>query len=213
VLRKFYRLKKSAALIILTVATLTGMLMRAIFITNQVHHPVIWVLPITHFESIFGGLMIGLGLFDNFLKKIPGWIQLIFGILSFYLVTLLPNVGVIQWKLMLTYPLVGIGTSLTLSGVMQGNLGPLSIFFKNRILGYFGKISYGLYVYHVGCIWLARKITNIFISTNRLLVYPLTVLLIALAITLLISMLSYRFLEKPFLRLKEKFTFIQSRPI
>jgi len=123
--------------------------MRAIFIYNQVEHPAIWVLPITHFEAIFGGLIIGLGLFDNSLKKIPAWIQLTYGILALYLITLMPNIDMIQWTLMLTYPLIGIGMTLILSAVMQGNLWLLSAFFKNKILGYFGKISYGLYVYHV----------------------------------------------------------------
>jgi peptidoglycan/LPS O-acetylase OafA/YrhL len=119
----------------------------------------------------------------------------------------------IQWTLMLTYPLIGIGMTLILSAVMQGNLWLLSAFFKNKNLGYFGKISYGLYVYHVASIWLAYKITDTLVSPDRLLVYPLTVLLLGFLITLLVSMLSYQFLEKPFLRLKERFTFIKSRPI
>ena len=213
VLRKFYRLKKSTTLLILTTTMLAGMLIRATFIASQVEHPAIWVLPITHFESIFGGLMIGLGLFDNFLKKIPGWVQLLLGFLALYLITLLPNIDMIRWELMLTYPLIGVGMTLILSAVMQGDLWWLSAFFKNKILGYFGKISYGLYVYHVAGIWLAYKVTDAFISSERLLVYPLTVLLFGLIITLSVSMLSYQFLEKPFLRLKERFTFIKSRPI
>ena len=65
VLRKFYQLKKSTTIVILMVAILIGMLIRAIFIYTSTPHPLIWVLPITHFESIFGGLMVGLGLFDK----------------------------------------------------------------------------------------------------------------------------------------------------
>jgi peptidoglycan/LPS O-acetylase OafA/YrhL len=61
--------------------------------------------------------------------------------------------------------------------------------------------------------WLPYQITDILVSPERLLVFPLCVLLLALLITILVSMLSYQFLEKPFLRLKERFTFIQSRPI
>jgi len=213
VLRKLYQLRKSTSLLILTGAMVVGMLIRAIFIANQIEHPAIWVLPITHFESILGGLMIGLGLFDSFLKKIPAWIQLTGGVFALYLVTLLLNVEITQWELMFTYPLIGIGTTLILSAVMQGNLGPLSALFKNKTLGYLGKISYGLYVYHVVGIWLAKQITGAYVSPERLLVYPLTILLLALLITVLVSMLSYQFLEKPFLRLKERFTFIKSRPI
>lgn len=213
VLRKLYRIKKSTTIIILVGAMLIGMLIRSFFIYMQVEHPAIWVLPITHFESIFGGLVIGLGLFDNLLKKIPSWVQLAFGIFALYLVTLMPNIDIIQWKLMLTYPLIGIGMTLILSAVMQGKLWVLSPLFKTKILGYFGKISYGLYVYHVASIWLAYRITDVFVSSERLLVHPLSVLLLGLLITLFFSMLSYQFFEKPFLRLKERFTFIQSRPV
>jgi peptidoglycan/LPS O-acetylase OafA/YrhL len=124
--------------------------------------------------------MIGLGLFDKFLKKIPGWLLLIIGILVLYQVTLLPNLNEIQWKLMLTYPLVGIGTTLILFAVMKSNLRVLSTLLKNKLLGYLGKISYGLYVYHVVCIWIAEKITKAFVSPERLLVYPAIVLLLAL---------------------------------
>ena len=147
------------------------------------------------------------------LKKMPGLFLLASGIFSLYLVTRLPNIDNIQWKLMLSYPLIGLGVTLTLSAVMHGNLWLLSPLFKNKILGYLGKISYGMYVYHVGSIWLAQEFIKIYVSPERLLVYPLSVVLLALTITILVSMLSYQFLEKPFLRLKEKFTFIKSRPI
>jgi peptidoglycan/LPS O-acetylase OafA/YrhL len=194
-------------------AMLIGTIIRALFIHNQVAHPDIWVLPITHFESIFAGLMIGLGVFDKHLKKIPGWLVLVTGILALYQVTQLPNLNEIQWQLMLTYPLVGIGTALLLFAVINKNLWILSTLLKNALLGYLGKISYGLYVYHVMSLWIARKITEVFISPERLLVYPATVLLLALIITIMFSVLSYQLLERPFLKLKEKFTFIKSRPI
>ncbi len=213
VLRKFYQIKKSITINILAGVMLIGMLIRAILIYKQVEHPAIWVLPFTHFESILGGLAIGLGLFDKYLQKISNRILFLTGVAALYLVTVLPNLEEIKWSLMLTYPLIGIGTSLILFAVMQGNLWLLSYLFKHKALGYLGKISYGLYIYHLVGIWLASQITNALISSDRLLAYPLTVLLLALIITAMLSIVSYQFLEKPFLRLKERFTFIQSRPI
>ena len=135
------------------------------------------------------------------------------GVFALYLVTTLPNIGNIGWNLMLTYPLVGLGSTLLLFSVMQGNIWPLSLIFKNKALGYLGKISYGLYVFHVASIELAYQLADTFVSHKRLLVYPASVLLLSLTITILIAIVSYQFLEKPFLRLKERFTFIKSRPI
>ena len=213
VLRKFYQIKKSTTTLILTGVMALGMAIRAVFIYNQVEHPGIWVLPVTHFEAIFGGLIVGLGLPDTFLKKIPSWIVFAFGIVALYLVTLLPNIETIQWTLMLSYPLIGIGVTLILTSVMQGNLWLLSDLLKSKILRYLGKISYGLYVYHVAGVWIAYKLTGALVQPERQLVYPLMVLLIALTITILVSMLSYQFLERPFLQLKERFALIQSRPV
>ncbi|GAB4505015.1 MAG: acyltransferase [Anaerolineales bacterium] len=212
-LRALYRMKKSAAFSVLGALMLAGMLVRAAFIYFDVAHPAIWVFPITHFESIFGGLMLGLGLFDEQLKKIPAWFLFLAGVLALWGVTELPNVNAIQWKLMLTYPLIGLGMALVLSSVMQGGLWPLSLLFKNRLLGYLGKISYGLYVYHLAGLELAFKLTDMLVSPERMLVYPLAGTVLGLAVTVIFSVTSYELLEKPFLRLKERFAFIQTRPV
>jgi peptidoglycan/LPS O-acetylase OafA/YrhL len=212
-LRILYQVKKSTAGISLAGVMVLGMLIRAAFTYKQIEHLDIWVLPITHFEAIFGGLIIGLGILDKYLKKIREVILLSGGVLALYLVTRLPNIENIQWGLMLTYPLLGIGVTLILAAVIQGKLWLLSTIFKNKFLGYLGKISFGLYVYHVASIWLASKLTISLISPDRLLLYPSTVLLLALIITVAISMLSYQFLERPFMQLKERFTFIKSRPV
>ncbi|MFZ9386895.1 MAG: acyltransferase family protein, partial [Chitinophagaceae bacterium] len=77
-----------------------------------------------------------------------------------------------------------------------------------RPLRYFGKISYGLYVYH----WpvyliLFHRILDLFIQ-NHLLAQRAAELCSGIAVTLIavgISELSYRYVERPFLRLKTKF--------
>jgi len=212
-LRALYRMKNGTALFVLCAVMLAGTLVRAAFIYYDSSHPVIWIFPFTHFESIFGGLIIGLGLFEAQLKKIPAWFLFLAGALALWQVTELPNVNAIQWKLMLTYPLTGIGMALILSSVMKGDLFPLSFLFRNKILGYLGKISYGLYVYHLLGLELAFKVTDALVSPDRLLVYPAVGTLLGLLFTVAFSIPSYELLEKPFLRLKERFAFIQTRPV
>ena len=212
-LRLFYRLRKKTTTLILCAFILIGFSIRAVFIYLKVNHPAIWVFPPTHFESIFGGLIVGLGLFDETLKKVSSWFLLAGGLTALWLVSNLPDVNRIQWKLMFTYPLVGIGSSLILFAVMQGGLGPVSTLFRNRMLGYLGKISYGLYVYHIACLKITSSIVDPFVSPTRLFVYPVVFLPTALLITILISSISYEFFEKKFLRMKDRFTLIYSRPI
>ncbi|HZP61174.1 MAG TPA: acyltransferase [Opitutaceae bacterium] len=81
---------------------------------------------------------------------------------------------------------------------------------------YLGRISYGLYVFHalvlflvfrVGKDWTTSLSAALHLSAWRDAVGTV----MALAVTILLASLSYRFFEKPFLRLKKRFTFVPSR--
>jgi len=74
---------------------------------------------------------------------------------------------------------------------------------------YLGKISYGLYVFHV----LGLKVGGSLVVRLRLPLVEVCAPVASLLITVLLAGLSYRFLETPFLRLKERFAVVQSRPI
>jgi peptidoglycan/LPS O-acetylase OafA/YrhL len=83
-------------------------------------------------------------------------------------------------------------------------------------LVYLGRISYGLYVFHITMFFLVYVIFKdelaAFSKMIGLYEWRNNVgFLIALIAAITISMLSYRFFEKPFLRLKRRFTFIPSR--
>ena len=79
---------------------------------------------------------------------------------------------------------------------------------------YLGKISYGLYVFHVLWLGFARDGLEHFVGDR---VSPLALefgaMAIALPLTVVTGMLSYRFLESPFLRMKKHFTVVRSRPV
>jgi peptidoglycan/LPS O-acetylase OafA/YrhL len=182
-------------------------------IYRGIEHPDIWVLPFSHFDSVLGGIIIGLGIFDKYLRKIPNLLWLALGIFALWQVTQLPNITRIQWELMLTYPLVGIGTSLIIYSLTQGNLWAVSPLLRNKPLAYLGKISYGLYVYHKLGIFLAYQVTKQFMEPTRELAYPVTGLLLSFLITIIMSIVSYEAFEKIFLRMKDRFAVIESRPV
>jgi len=70
-------------------------------------------------------------------------------------------------------------------------------------LVYLGKISYGLYVYHIFMLELAARIWPG--SYWRAAVFSFVG-------TIAVAAASYQLLERPFLRLKERFAHIRSRP-
>jgi peptidoglycan/LPS O-acetylase OafA/YrhL len=82
--------------------------------------------------------------------------------------------------------------------------------FTTRPLVYLGKISYGLYVFHLLALRLVGSALGGKAGTPiRFLIYWGGSLLLTIAL----ASASYRWLEAPFLRLKTKFTTVTSRPL
>ncbi|MEG0983047.1 acyltransferase family protein [Algoriella sp.] len=75
----------------------------------------------------------------------------------------------------------------------------LEVILENKMFNYLGGISYGIYMYQSIAIVIAIKLSIYF--NLELLIYP-----VSLSLTLLFSHLSFNYLEKPFLKLKNKFS-------
>lgn len=107
-------------------------------------------------------------------------------------------------RIVFGYPSVALGGALLLLAVLRVRSGG-----RNRVLVYLGRISYGLYVFHV----LGLMISDLTVHDQaaNLLRYSLRVG-VALAATILMAAVSYRWLETPFLSLKQRFTHVLSRP-
>ncbi len=100
------------------------------------------------------------------------------------------------------FPLAAIGAGLIFVSIHNAPL-------RSRLLCYLGKISYGLYVYHGMCLYLISRAAG-----GRLVGLWLPVYAVAsLSLTIGVAALSYRFFESPFLRLKERFAVVRSRPV
>ncbi|HMR98051.1 MAG TPA: acyltransferase [Anaerolineales bacterium] len=191
---------------------LLGNIVRAILIYQHTPHPMIYVLPVTHFESILAGVALGLGFFDSILNKLKDWMLLLIGITCFGLVINLPNIETIGWHLILTYTLAGIGSVFIVLSVMKERPSPRSNFLYNKYFVKLGKVSYSLYIYHLVCLVIADRIVRLILpitSAN----YSITMAIIGLILTISFAHISYRWIEKPFLRLKERFAVIPSNPV
>lgn len=103
---------------------------------------------------------------------------------------------------LVSYPIVAVACAAIVFAA-------IGIGVRLRPLEYLGKISYGLYVYHQMCIWITDRILRV---RNGVLHMCLREV-VAFAITVGVSAISYAVLEKPFLRLKRKFAYVDSRPV
>ena len=102
------------------------------------------------------------------------------------------------WIWLVTYPLAAAGCV----AILYGSFGSIG---SPRILIYLGKVSYGLYVFHVAAIRLVQM-------AAPSLPGPV-VLLIAFLLTVALAALSYRYLESPFLRMKNRFERVSTRAV
>jgi peptidoglycan/LPS O-acetylase OafA/YrhL len=104
----------------------------------------------------------------------------------------------------LGYPSVAIGGALLLLSVLRNRKRR-----SRRALVYLGRISYGLYVFHV----LGLLISDHVVSDSTAALWRYSVRVgVALAATILLAAISFRWLETPFLSLKQRFTHVLSRP-
>jgi peptidoglycan/LPS O-acetylase OafA/YrhL len=87
--------------------------------------------------------------------------------------------------------------------------GMLVRFLELRPLRYLGRISYGLYVYHFPIIWFALRIRDLGLQES--LIKPL-VAVITFVATLTIASISYSFMEKPLINLKDRFFSLKPNP-
>lgn len=71
-----------------------------------------------------------------------------------------------------------------------------------RALRYLGKISYGIYIYHVPVLFMGGYALSRLPFFHRNLVWQSVIPFICIAATLLISQMSYAYFERRFLRLK-----------
>jgi peptidoglycan/LPS O-acetylase OafA/YrhL len=72
-------------------------------------------------------------------------------------------------------------------------------------MAYVGVVSYGMYMLNTLVLDCLKPMFNMIGPHHPLLQFP-----IAVASTVLVAGLSYRFLETPFLRLKERFSQLRS---
>jgi peptidoglycan/LPS O-acetylase OafA/YrhL len=110
----------------------------------------------------------------------------------------------------LQYLLTALGAVMFFLSVLG-----LSALGRYRPLVELGKISYGLYVFHILAYRLTERLHNwlaMHFATSGWLLQTGQVLG-SLALTIVMAALSYRYLETPFLRLKDRFAAVHSRPV
>ena len=77
--------------------------------------------------------------------------------------------------------------------------------FKNKLISYLGKISYGIYMYHTFVLFLIFPLANKYFleKEGNTIPYTLFLYLASYSVTILISIASYELFESKFIRIKD----------
>ena len=175
--------------------------------TNDIFYSyemVVYTFTLSNFDAFaIGGYFALYGKNLNNLKILLGFIILVgIGLLQDYLTGIEFNFtsfgyeGFMKdgYKYIWAYSLFSVLFAVILVNVKDKVFFPL--IFENRALAYLGKISYGLYVYHFPIVYFANhELANIPFYIRSPLI---------LALTIIVSALSFHFLEKRFLDAKDK---------
>ena len=103
------------------------------------------------------------------------------------------------------YPLVAIGSGAILLSVLGMRSRDETRWWKTLL--YLGQISYGLYVFHVMIMTMFRRAIAPE-NGSGVIIFAVA----SLAMTIVVSALSYKYYETPFLRLKSRFASVPSGP-
>lgn len=171
------------------------------------HDPglVVYVLPFSHFDAFaIGGFyaLYGKGTSPGRIFQLGGFIILLGLVSSYCFESGVDWFGVGysnfmqgSYKYVWGYSLFNLLFALTLATIRDGKYSMQIL--AHRWLVYLGTISYGLYIFHNAFIWLINLCLPGMPSLLRLS--------LVLLLTILTAAISYAVLEKPCLRLKDRF--------
>ena len=188
------------ALLLLAIASAT----RVILAAGGAAHPAVWTNTLARLDPIALGALLALVLRGRapMLGLAARAALLVGGLIA--LVATRRWLALDGWEALATYPVAGLASAALLVGVLGGD--DRMPWLRWRPLVWLGRISYGLYVVHRLAIDLAWQ------GTLRGIVPAWAGPVVALALSVAIAAASYRWLESPFLRLKQRFTYVRSTP-
>jgi len=211
-------LRKASAKLIRNIAIgllVVAPLVRLVLLLHHVRGDALWFNTFARLDSIALGILLALAFHgrSTFTFGLPArFAFLALGISAWMLVGyycgLLNPVPTLAGG-MIGYPLMSLGGAAIFLSVLGAAQDGMSLL-KNPLLVYLGKISYGLYAFHLLALQLS---TNLFAQYHHPFSQTLS-WLFALGMTFFLAVISYRWLESPFLRWKQKsFTHVPSGAI
>ncbi len=166
-----------------------------------------WVLPFLRPDSVILGMLLSI-----FSRRIPAGYALAAGLGAGLVFFALPLIEQSELSQILVFPVAAIMCASLVALTLAWR--PLAQIMSLRWFAFAGSISFGLYVFHVLGIFLAGR----FYEKDGVVLSPasatdcLMFLSIAFGLTFAFASASFFGLERPFLKLKDRFAAVHGRP-
>jgi peptidoglycan/LPS O-acetylase OafA/YrhL len=176
-----------------------------------------WTNSLPHFQFFCGGMLLALLLHGREAPRLPAQalIAMAGAGATLWLMSMLVF-HVQSWEPHATAMGAVLGWMAILGGCVMFFFAALGWGLVPRWIAYLGRISYGLYVFHCLFLWLFLQKLAWMAPRYGLGSWPgwlrsLGGVVLVLGCTVGTAALSFRFFERPFLRLKKRFTFVAAR--
>jgi peptidoglycan/LPS O-acetylase OafA/YrhL len=175
----------------------------------------IWFNSFVQFECFAAGIILCLalrgmipqfGVWKRILLLACGWLCWFMTSYELHYPSYSASLNPGSWHLIGAFALASLGSVLTLMAFL--GLNPKLI---PRWAVYLGRISFGLYVFHIAALRLVFDLAPRTSFCHILMFFLKT--FVALGFTILVAALCYRFFETPFLKIKKRHAIIESQPI
>jgi peptidoglycan/LPS O-acetylase OafA/YrhL len=211
-LAAFPRPSTRAALTAIGAVLLFSFVTRLYIVGNGIHYPAVWTLTFARLDPIVLGIAGAIvwhrhGATIRRLQLYGAELAAAAGL--FWLVMSFPQINLsrhVVWQFLAT----AAGSLLLIIGVLRYRI--LSAAFGWRPIAWLGKISYGLYVFHLLVLYLygSRVASHVVVTST---IRPFVDLVLPLMFTIGVAAVSYYVYERPFLRIKARFAHVASRPV
>ncbi len=189
------------AMLALAVAT------RVLLAAYAVEHPGVWCNTLARLDPIALGALVAFALGGR-APQINGALRIGLGVAAFaswlLVARYLSHDGSTS---VFTYLFSALASVMLLVAVLQSNVRILSVAPFSWLV-YLGRISYGLYVFHLFALAVVMKL--LFVPLLGIPLHFEGRLIFAFILTVTLAAVSYKCLELPFLRLKKRFTYVPS---
>ena len=184
---------------------------------------VLYVLTPTHLDPLAAGAWLALvarepGGLDWVKARVPGALAL--GLLGIAAIMLTAHGPVVETLAMQSvgYPLLALTCAALLAGALTGPVGsPLGRLWRSKVLGFFGRFSYGLYVLHPLLLllvaWWGFDVAWFAQRAGSQLLGQVVFAGLMTALSAGAALVSWHAWEQPFLRLKSRFPMRAPSPL